>query len=222
MAVDRRTLVTGGTTLALTAATQAQTPLRAATPAPVRLAALNPVTQAALDKSTWILKKRALASKYNWLKPFAQDLPTDTIIFNTTSALIATQPPYDPYQIETLASSVSALLDRCLTYRQNMYSLDEKATMRALEFELFQTPSSKDGPARKPVNRLRPPHLRRMQASPPELRRDFSSWRRWRAPARPSALPEKPPGKRASTSNGTLWRIISAPFRHATTLPEMR
>jgi hypothetical protein len=141
MSVSRRTVVTGTTSLALAASSQAQSiPLGVAPPRDslIHLAALDAQTQAALNKSAWVVKRRTLANKYDWLKPFVQDLVTDTLIFNTTSNLVATQPLYDPYQIESLASAVSSLLDRCLTYRQNMYSLEEKATLRALEYELFQ------------------------------------------------------------------------------------
>jgi hypothetical protein len=138
--VNRRTVVTGTTSLALAAVGQAQAgPMNLPPSEPlIQMAALNPLTQGALDKSALIIKKRALANKYAWLKPFAVDLPIDAFIYNTTSNLVDKQPPYDPYQIESLAAAVSTLLDRCLTYQQSMYSLDEKATQRALEYDLFQ------------------------------------------------------------------------------------
>lgn len=143
MRINRRTVMAGSATLALGATAAPLNARRGLAQSPnnmrlIQLAALDPALQASLDSNPLIVKKRALASKFAWLQPFAADLPVDSLIFNTTSSLSGVQPPYDPYQIEALAASVSTTLDRCLTYRQNMYALDEKATQRALEYDLFQ------------------------------------------------------------------------------------
>jgi hypothetical protein len=139
MSIDRRTVVTGTTSLALSAATAAHAmpisaPVRQSL---VQLASIDPNTQILLNNSAFIVQKRVLASTYTWLQPFAADLPVDAIIYNALSPLVGQQPPYDPYQIESLAAAVSSLLDRCLTYRQNLYALDERATMTALQYDLF-------------------------------------------------------------------------------------
>jgi hypothetical protein len=136
MNIDRRTLVAGGATLGLTAVAQSQ-PSPPTTPPPTSLIE----TKTLLQNSAWMINKKRLVSKYSWLAPFAVDLPVDTIVYNTTSSSVTAKPPYDPYQIETLAASTSSLLDRCLSYRQTLYSLDEQATKRALQYELYEKQS---------------------------------------------------------------------------------
>jgi hypothetical protein len=72
-----------------------------------------------------------------WLDVFTGDALVDKIIYDRVTVLQGESPKYDPYQIEALLSSASALLDRCLAYRREMYDLEEKAVNRALEYKLF-------------------------------------------------------------------------------------
>ena len=90
-----------------------------------------------LTNSVWIKAKRNLLADFPWLKAFEKDIIVDEIVFETTKALWEEPPKYDAYQIESLASSISALLDRCLTYRRDMYALEELAAKRSLEYMLF-------------------------------------------------------------------------------------
>jgi hypothetical protein len=107
-----------------------------ALPTPLRTGA---EVRAALDRSNWNAAKLLLLSKpeFDWLSAFEGDVSVDSIVYDVTSKLLHVEPPYDPYQIETLVSSASSLLDRCLTYRREMYDLEERAVRRALEYQLF-------------------------------------------------------------------------------------
>jgi hypothetical protein len=96
-----------------------------------------------LDNSNWISAKRGLIKRpeFAWLKDtFSEDISVDEIVYERTSELLKTepQPPYDAYQVEALASAVSTLLDRCITYRKDMYSLEELAVKRCLEYDLYR------------------------------------------------------------------------------------
>jgi hypothetical protein len=90
-----------------------------------------------LASNAWTKAKGALIASFPWLKAFEKEIVVDEIVFVTTRDLWDEVPKYDAYQIETLASSVSALLDRCLTYRRDMYALEELAVRRCLEYALF-------------------------------------------------------------------------------------
>jgi hypothetical protein len=94
-----------------------------------------------IDSSQWIKAKQDLIAtkKFKWLEPFKQDLEVDDIVFGVCSGLQTTVPPYDPYQVESLTSSTSSLLDRCLTYRREMQDLEEAAVKRAFEYDLFDS-----------------------------------------------------------------------------------
>jgi hypothetical protein len=109
----------------------------AVTPSPARPTTVQ--VQNELNSSLWIAAKRQLISQgtFSWLECFRDDVSVDLIVYNTTNNLRAITPSYDPYQIESLISSVSTILDRCLVYRREMYDLEEQAVRRALEYQLF-------------------------------------------------------------------------------------
>jgi len=88
--------------------------------------------------SKWVARKQALLTQFPWLKDnFGDEQSVDNIVYKVTSGLMSTEPAYDPYQIESLASSISMLLDRCLSYRNDMYSLEERAIKRCMDYALF-------------------------------------------------------------------------------------
>jgi hypothetical protein len=96
--------------------------------------------------NVWIAKKRELEAKFDWLKKdFGDDQSVDSVVFTVTSDLLKTEPPYDPFQIEALSSSISTLLDRCLSYRNDIYSLEERAVKRCLDYTLFNRTWRKRG-----------------------------------------------------------------------------
>jgi hypothetical protein len=86
----------------------------------------------ALDRSAWNNAKQALLHdpEFGWLSAFEGDVTVDSIVYDVTSNLVHVEPLYDPCQMETLVSSASSLLDRCLTYRRDMYDLEERAVRR--------------------------------------------------------------------------------------------
>jgi hypothetical protein len=93
----------------------------------------------ALDSSRWIAAKRDLINLriFPWLEIFGNDLSVDAIVYDVTNRLLAQDPTYDAYQIESLISSASSLLDRCLVYRRDMYDLEEKVIRKGFEYKLF-------------------------------------------------------------------------------------
>ncbi|TCA92173.1 hypothetical protein E0H65_22550 [Rhizobium leguminosarum bv. viciae] len=93
----------------------------------------------AIDRSAWVSAKKRLvgSSGFDWLAFCSEDVLVDRIVFAATDKLLTIESPYDHFQIESLVSSVSSLLDRCLVYRREMYDLEEQAVRRALEYELF-------------------------------------------------------------------------------------
>ena len=92
-----------------------------------------------LASSSWSATKQAMvrSGKFPFLKPFANDLCVDQIVYEVTSAIQNDTPPYDPYQLESLVASASDLLDRCLSNRREMYDIEEQAIRRALEYKLY-------------------------------------------------------------------------------------
>jgi hypothetical protein len=142
--LDRRTLllaatvVTGATATSKANETPAKLGLSSPLPLPSPLRRGSEV-RAAIDRSAWITAKHRLLqqTQFDWLSDFAGDVSVDTIVHKVTSDFLSVEPPYDPYQIELLVSSASSLLDRCLTYRREMYDLEERAVRRALEYQLF-------------------------------------------------------------------------------------
>jgi len=121
------------------AAAQPSAPTSVPSPFGTRPRMLSDV-RADLDNSRWTKAKHHLAGLkgFEWLQPFDIDLNSDLVVFNRTDDLLKhTLPPFDPYQVESLISSASTLLDRCLAYRREFYDLEEQAVRRALEYKLF-------------------------------------------------------------------------------------
>src|SRR5262249_39073354 len=87
--------------------------------------------------STWRKRQGELKKRFSWLSQFGEDQSVDAIAFSPTDPLANDPLLHDPYQIESLMSSASSLLDRCLIYRREMHDLEEAATKRALEYDLF-------------------------------------------------------------------------------------
>lgn len=88
----------------------------------------------------WAHRRNTLLNRpeFDWLKNSFGDLQSvDNIVYGLTSALISSPPKYDPYQVESLSAAISTLLDRCLSYRDEMYALDEKALKRCSDYALF-------------------------------------------------------------------------------------
>jgi hypothetical protein len=144
MELSRRGMVIAG---ALTASGVAP-PLRAAPPgarfssvygSPYALMNAKPAAVAQnFSRSKWVAAKAVLLSDYQFLAPFADNACVDGIIYRETSNLAPEIPPYDPYQVETLAASTSDLLNRCLSNRRDMYDIEEQAIRRALEYKLYK------------------------------------------------------------------------------------
>ena len=140
--LDRREILTGAGTFAMAAAAptnQVSAASNITTVLPKRtsfrtLAEVAPI----LDFNKWVSAKRNLIAKYPFLSAFQSDLTVDQIVYNVTNPLLNIVPLYDPYQIENLIASASSLLDRCLSYRREMYSLEEQAVRRALEYQLYK------------------------------------------------------------------------------------
>lgn len=59
------------------------------------------------------------------------------LYINITSTALSSRNDFDAYQVERLLSSASTILDRCLMYRRELYTLEEQAIRRALEYRLF-------------------------------------------------------------------------------------
>jgi hypothetical protein len=141
--IDRRTLfVAAGAAVAMGAANSANSteagtiisnnlPYLPQTPSSVQIKSL-------IESSKWIQTKHTLADEFSFLKDFDKDIHVDSIVYQVINKVKSKEPIYDPYQIESLLSSSSNLLDRCLTYRREMYDLEAQAVRRALEYKLFK------------------------------------------------------------------------------------
>ncbi|MGI0523998.1 hypothetical protein [Rhizobium giardinii] len=90
------------------------------------------------SKNHWRTEKERLSSEYRWLNDFKDSQSVDEVVFEVTNSISEEPLVYDPYQIESLLSAASNLLDRCLVYRRELFDLEEQAVKRALEYDLFK------------------------------------------------------------------------------------
>ncbi len=75
-------------------------------------------------------------ARYPWLQPFDQTFD-DRIADYLSDLLHEHANPYDPMPVEDLVSDVSAILNRCMLYRREIYDLEAQAVRQALDYELF-------------------------------------------------------------------------------------
>ncbi len=96
--------------------------------------------QSAIINSAYSTRRNTLVAsgRYPFLAAFSDDLYVDALVYQLTSQLSAQVPAYDIYQLESLVSSTSGLLDRCLSNRRDMYDLGERAIQHAMDYDLFQ------------------------------------------------------------------------------------
>ncbi|MGE0120634.1 MAG: hypothetical protein AB7S71_24765 [Dongiaceae bacterium] len=86
------------------------------------------------------------AGMYPWLKEFQEkpgggefasaDQIVDKLIFEQVDPQ-KYEPEYDPYLVEDLVNSIGPLLERCATYRREMYDLQGFAYKQASDYTLF-------------------------------------------------------------------------------------
>jgi hypothetical protein len=87
------------------------------------------------DARRRLIGKKELFPGLGCFDPDKHNNPDDVV--NKALINITAPNPYDAYQIESLLSSTSALLDRCISYRREMYDLENSGLKLALDYELF-------------------------------------------------------------------------------------
>jgi len=140
----RNLLIAGSVAVAATAISPAARARPASLPTRFRVPAAlmnkaGPDVDKLIGQSKYAAAKKTLfqSGKYPFLAPFSNDLCVDKIVYDVTSSSKDNIPPYDPFQVESLVSSASILLDRCLGTRRDMYDMEDHAVQRALEYDLF-------------------------------------------------------------------------------------
>lgn len=93
----------------------------------------------ALTKNYWYISKRSLVADHPWLRYAGFNLTVDAVVYQTLNPLQYQTPKYIIFQIESLLASASALLDRCLIYRREMYDLEAKGVQSALSYQLYRS-----------------------------------------------------------------------------------